>query len=50
MNLKPMLHSQAHCQVAPANATTKTCQRAYLPQRKKAQQVTMAHTAYRALL
>ena len=35
MNLKPTLRSQAHCQVAPAKATTKTCQRAYLPQRKQ---------------
>jgi len=35
MNLNSNLRSQAHCQVAPANATTKTCQRAYLPQHKQ---------------
>jgi len=30
---KPTLRSQAHLQVAPANAKTKTCKRACLPQR-----------------
>ena len=35
MNLNPSLRSQAHCQFAPVTATTKTCQRAYLPQRKQ---------------
>ncbi len=29
----PTLRSQAHLQVAPANAKTKTCKRACLPQR-----------------
>jgi len=29
----PSLRSQAHLQVAPANAKTKTCKRACLPQR-----------------
>jgi hypothetical protein len=36
-----MPHSQAHLQVSPANAKTKTCKRACLPQRtayKKMQQ------------
>jgi hypothetical protein len=28
-----MLRSQAHLQVTPANAKTKTCKRAYLPKR-----------------
>ena len=29
----PTLRSQSHLQVAPANAKTKTCKRACLPQR-----------------
>jgi hypothetical protein len=35
MTQKPTLHSHTHCQVAPANALTKTWQRVCLSHRTK---------------
>jgi len=35
MTQKPTLHSHTHCQVAPANAQTKTWQRVCLSNRTK---------------